>query len=185
MNLDKIEALNIVKKYVQNPGLIKHMMAVGAGMRAYAKHFGEDEEKWEIVGILHDFDWEIHPDKERHPLEGSKILRKLGVSEEIIRAILSHADYTGVERISMMEKTLFAVDELTGLITACALVRPNKKLAEVDVDSVKGKWNKKGFAAGVNRADIESGARDLGVELDDHIAFVLASMQKKSDELGL
>ena len=183
--MNKTEALDIVKKYVKNPGLIKHMLAVGAAMRAYAKIYQENEDKWEIVGILHDFDWEIHPDMERHPIEGSKLLREIAVSEEIIRAIMSHAKYTGVSRETKMEKALFAVDELTGLITACALVRPNKKLTEVDVDSGKGKWNKSGFAAGVNREDIESGASELGVELDEHIKTVLEAMQGIAKELGL
>lgn len=183
--MNKTEALDIVKKYVKNPGLIKHMLAVGTAMRAYAKIYQENEDKWEIVGILHDFDWEIHPDMERHPIEGSKILRELGVSEEMIRAILSHAPYTGVSRDTKMEKTLFAVDELTGLITACALVRPSKSIHEVNVEVVKGKWHKSGFAAGVNRADIESGARELGVELDEHIETVLEAMQGIADDLGL
>jgi putative nucleotidyltransferase with HDIG domain len=184
MNRD--HALKIVREFVKNENLVRHMLAVEAAMAAYAKKFGEDEEKYRIVGLLHDFDWEIHPTLEGHPQEGSAILRERGVSEEIIRAILSHAPHTGVSRDSNLEKAIFAVDELTGLITTTALVRPSKKIADVEVSSIKKKWKDKGFAAGVNRAEVEEGARELGVDLwNEHVPLVLGAMQSIAGDLGL
>jgi putative nucleotidyltransferase with HDIG domain len=184
MNRD--DALKIVREHVKNESLVRHMLAVEAAMAAYAKKFDEDEETYRIAGLLHDFDWEIHPTLEDHPLKGSQILRERGVSEEIIRAILSHAPFTGTSRDSNMEKALFACDELTGLITTTALVRPSKKIAEVEIKSIKKKWKDKGFAAGVNRQDVEDGARELGVDLwEEHVPTVLKAMQEIADDLGL
>ena len=184
MNRD--QALLIVREYVKNENLVKHMLAVEAAMASYALHYGEDEEKWRILGLLHDFDWEIHPTLEDHPSKGAEILRKKGVDEEMIRAIQSHAPHTGVTRDSLMEKSLFAIDELTGLITTTALVRPSKKIADVKVKSIKKKWKDKSFAAKVNRTEIEEGTTDLGVNLwEEHVPRVLAAMQGISEDLGL
>ena len=179
------EAYQILTEYTKNPNLIKHALAVEAGMRAYARKYGEDEEKWGVVGLLHDFDYEIHPTLDLHPQKGSEILRQKGVSEEIIRAILSHASHTGVPRQSVMEKTLFACDELCGFITAVALVRPSKKIAEVEVSSVKKKFKDKAFARQVSREDIFKGAEELGIPIEEHIATVLKGMQAIAEELGL
>lgn len=180
------QALAIVREYVKNENLVRHMLAVEAAMAAYARVFGEDEEKWRVAGLLHDFDWEIHPTLEGHPQKGSEILRQKGVDEEIIRAVLSHAPHTGVQRESRMEKALFACDEITGLVTTTALVRPSKKIADVEVKSIKKKWKDKAFAAGVNRQEVEDGAKDLGVDLwEEHIPMVLKAMQGIADDLGL
>jgi putative nucleotidyltransferase with HDIG domain len=179
------EALNIMHDHVTNENLRKHMYAVAEAMRAYARKYGEDEDKWAAVGILHDFDWEIHPNAEEHPVKGSKILKEKGWSDEIRRAILSHADYTGVARESLMEKVLFACDELSGFIVACALVQPSKKLEDVKVESVKKKMKKKEFARNVNRDDITKGAEELGVPLDEHIEFVLNALKENADKFGL
>lgn len=182
------KAWEIVKKYVKNENLRRHMLAVEAGMEKYYEYFsinhiGEKDE-WRIVGLLHDFDWEIHPTLEEHPQKGEKILANLGVDENLRRAILSHADHTGVPRLTLMEKALFAVDELTGLIVATALVK-GRKLENVTVESVLKKWKQKSFAAGVNREDIERGAADLGVPLTKHIEIVLSGMKQIAGELGL
>jgi putative nucleotidyltransferase with HDIG domain len=179
------KALEIMHEFVKNENLRKHMYAVSEAMRQYAHKYGEDEEKWAVVGLLHDFDWEIHPNAEEHPVKGSEILKERGYSDEILRAILSHADYTGVTRESLMEKTLFAVDELTGFIIACALVQPSKKLADVKVESVRKKFKKKEFARQVSREDMINGAEGLGVDLNEHIAFVLNAMRGIEDKLGL
>ncbi len=183
MNRD--EAYNIVTEYVKNPNLIKHMLAVEAAMRFYARKFGEDEEKWAVAGLLHDFDWEIHPTMEEHPLAGEPILREKGVPEEIIHAVMSHADHTGVPRETLMEKTLFACDELTGLITAVALVRPSKALYDLKAKSVKKKWKDRSFAAGANREEMEKGAEELGIELWEHVTNVIQAMDAIADELDL
>lgn len=190
MSPSRDEALALLKEHTQNGNLVKHMLAVEAAMRAYAQRFNESEEQWGMAGLLHDFDYEKYPNHEHHPKEGHpsvgvKLLRERGFSEEICQAILGHADYTGVPRESLMAKALYACDELTGLIVAVALVRPSKKIAEVTVDSVKKKWNDKAFARGVNRQDIEKGAQELGVPLDEHIYTVLKAMQKIASELGL
>lgn len=186
MKITRDLALQIVREHVKNENLVRHMLAVEAAMAAYATKFGEDEEKYRITGLLHDFDWEIHPTLEEHPQKGAEILRSRGVDEEIIRAIQSHALHTGVTRDSTMEKALFAIDELTGLITTTALVRPSKKIADVEVSSIKKKWKDKGFAAGVNRSDVENGAQDLGVDLwTEHVPTVLSAMQSIATELGL
>lgn len=180
------EALVIVREYVKNEHLVRHMLAVESAMAAYAKKYGEDEEKWRVTGLLHDFDWEIHPTLEGHPQKGSEILKEKGVSDEIIRAIMSHAPHTGVSRDTLMEKALFAIDELTGLITTTALVRPSKKIADVEVKSIKKKWKDKGFAAGVNREEVELGTKELGVDLwEEHVPMVLHAMQGIAEDLGL
>jgi putative nucleotidyltransferase with HDIG domain len=179
------QALKIVRKYVKNENLIKHMLAVEAAMIAYAKKFGEDEQRWAIAGLLHDFDWEIHPTLEEHPQKGAPILKKEGVDDEMIEIIQSHAPHTGVERDTLIKKTLFACDEVTGLITAVALVRPSKKLEDVKVKSIKKKFKDKAFARGVNRQEVQEGAQELGVELWEHVGFVLESMKQISSTLGL
>ena len=186
--MNRAEAWDLVCEYTQSPHLRRHMLAVEAAMRGYARHFGADEEKWGLVGLLHDFDYERYPDvaTDGHPNKGAPILRQQGVDEEVIRAILSHAtEVTGVERQTQMEHTLYAVDELTGLITAVALVRPSKDIRDVTVKSVNKKWNTRGFAPGVNREDIEAGAAALQVDLQEHIAIVLAAMQSAAATLGL
>ncbi len=183
--MNREDALSIVHKYIRNPNLVKHMLAVEAAMRFYAQKFGEDEEKWCVTGLLHDFDWEIHPTMEEHPSAGEPILRELGVSEEIIRAIQSHAVHTGIPRETLMEKALFACDEVTGLITAVALVRPSRALYDLKPKSVKKKWKDKSFAAGVNREEIAQGAEELGVELWEHVANVIQAMDNIAEDLGL
>ena len=179
------KALEIVREHVKNENLVNHMLAVEAAMRFYARKLGEDEEKWAVTALLHDFDWEIHPQAPDHPLKGVEILRERGIDEEIIRAILSHASYTGVSRDSVMEKALFACDEITGLITACVLVRPTKSIMDLKVKSVKKKWKVKSFAAGANREEIAEGAEDFGVELWEHTANVIEAMQGIAAELKL
>jgi putative nucleotidyltransferase with HDIG domain len=180
------EAFRIVTEYIRSENLIKHMLAVEAAMRAYARRYGEDEEIWGIIGLLHDFDWEVHPNLEQHPAEGAPILRERGVPEEMIRTILSHADHTGIPRETLCDRALFAVDELTGLITAVALVRPSRDIQDVSVNSIKKKWKDRAFAVGANRDDIEQGCRDLGVDLwEDHVPLVLQAMQAIAGELGL
>jgi putative nucleotidyltransferase with HDIG domain len=179
---------SLVNEWTQAPHLVRHMLAVEAAMRAYARRFGEDEDLWGLVGLIHDFDYEKHPDLtvEGHPVVGSRVLRDKGVPEEIIRAILAHAsEYTGVHPESRMEKTLIAVDELTGLITAVTLVRPSRAIADVEVKSIKKKWKDKLFAAAVNRQEIEHAAEELGVPLDEHLQIVLDAMKGEAAALGL
>jgi putative nucleotidyltransferase with HDIG domain len=183
--MNREEALAIVHEFIKNENLARHMLAVEAAMRFYAKKYGEDEDLWGIVGLLHDFDWEIHPDLESHPQGGAPILRQRGVPEEIIHAVLSHADHTGVARENTMEKALFACDELTGLIIAVALVRPSRSLADLTSKSVKKKWKDRAFAAGANREEIERGAKELGVELWEHVDNVIQAMRPMAAELGL
>ncbi len=163
----------------------KHALAVEAAMRHYAGYFHEDPEQWGIVGLLHDFDYEKYPSLTDHPYQGQEILKQAGYSDEILQGIMAHAPHTGTKRETNMQKTIFAVDELTGFIVAVALVKPDKKLSAVDVTSVKKKLKQKAFAAGVNRADIEQGAKDLGLTLEDHIANVLTALQSISNQLGL
>lgn len=179
------EALALVHEYVRNDNLVKHMLSVEAAMVFYAEKFGEDVEKWAVTGLLHDFDWEIHPTLEEHPAAGEPILRARGVPEEIIRAVLSHADHTGVPRQTRMEKALFACDEITGLITAVAYVRPSRSLLDLEASSVKKKWKDKAFAAGANRAEIEKAAAEFGVELWEHVGNVITAMRRIAPELGL
>jgi putative nucleotidyltransferase with HDIG domain len=179
------EALAIVHEYVKNENLVKHMLAVEAAMRFYAQKMGEDVETWGVTGLLHDFDWEIHPTLEHHPQSGIPILRERGVPELICRAILSHADHTGIPRQSEMEKALFACDEITGLITAVALVRPSRSLHDLEVKSVKKKWKDKSFAAGAYRDEIARGAEAFGIDLWEHTANVIQAMQQIAPALGL
>lgn len=183
--MDRNQALSIVNQYIKNPNLLNHMFAVEAAMRFYARKFNQDEELWGIVGLLHDFDWEIHPTLEEHPLAGAPILRENGVSEEIIRAVLSHADHVNIPRESLMEKTLAACDELTGLITAVALVRPSRSLYDLSASSVKKKWKDRAFAAGANRDEMVRGAADLGIELWQHVDNVILAMREIAPQLGL
>jgi putative nucleotidyltransferase with HDIG domain len=175
----------LLTEFTQSESLRKHALAVEACMRAYARKAGGDEELWGLVGLLHDFDYEKYPSLEDHPYKGSEILKERGYSEEIRRAILSHAEYTGVARVSPMEKTLFACDELAGFITACALVKPGKSLAEVGAPSVRKKMKDKAFARNVHREDIVEGAAGLGVDLEEHIAFCIDAMRGVARELGL
>jgi putative nucleotidyltransferase with HDIG domain len=179
------QALRIVKEYVQNQNLINHMLCVEAAMRFYAKLHQADEEVWAAAGLLHDFDWEIHPTLDGHPQLGVPILRKKGVSEEIIRAILGHSDHTGVQRLSLMEKMLYACDEVTGLVTAVALVRPSKSVYDLTASSVKKKWKDRAFAAGANREEIARGAEEIGIDLWVHIDNVILAMRKIAPEVGL
>jgi putative nucleotidyltransferase with HDIG domain len=183
--MNREEALAIVREFVKNENLIRHMLAVEAAMRFYAVKSGEDPELWGAVGLLHDFDWEIHPDLERHPQAGAPILRQRNVPEEIVHGVLSHADHTGVTRDNRMEKALFACDELTGLITAVALVRPSRSLSDLTAKSVKKKWKDRAFAAGANREEIERGAAEFGVELWEHVDNVILAMRPIAAELGL
>lgn len=181
MNRD--DALALMERHIQTDNLRKHCLAVEAAMRAYAQKFGADEELWSVVALVHDHDWEEAPDT--HPQAGADRLKQLGYSDEVVDAVLSHADYTGVPRQTLLDKTLYAVDELTGLLTAVALVRPSKSLLDVDLAAVKKKWKDKAFARGAKREDIAAGAAELGVPLDEHIEFVLAAMKGKAAELGL
>jgi putative nucleotidyltransferase with HDIG domain len=179
------EAFEIVKTYVQNENLIRHMLSVEAAMRFYAEKFGQNAETWGTVGLLHDFDWEIHPDAETHPLEGAPILRAAGVPEEIVHAILTHADHAGYPRETLMEKALYACDEVTGMITAVALVRPSHSLYDLEAKSVRKKWKDKAFAAGANRQIMEQGAQELGIDLWEHIDNVIIAMRRIAPQLGL
>ena len=161
------------------------MLSVEACMAAYARKYGEDEEKWAVTALLHDFDWEIHPQAPDHPMKGEPILAERGVSEEIRRAILSHANYSGVARESLLEKSLFACDELAGFLTACAYVKPGRSIAEVEVKSVRKKLKDKAFARAVNRDDVINGAAEMGLDLDEHIAFCIEAMKERAASLGL
>lgn len=180
------QAWTLVCEWIQNPNLRKHLLASEAAMRAYAGKFGEDEETWGKIGLLHDLDYERCPSQDAgHPFVGVEELRRRGVPEAWTRAVLSHADYSGVTRESRLEKTLYAVDELVGFITAVALVRPSRRLDDVDVAAVRKKMKDKAFARGVNREDVVKGAEGLGVPLDEHIAFVITALQQIAPELGL
>src|SRR5437588_11155813 len=180
------EGWAILNEQTKNPNLIKHMVAVEAVMRTYARRFGEDEAAWGLAGLLHDLDYEKHPSQEAgHPFVGVGMLRERGLDESLCRAILSHADYSGVPRVSRMEKALFAADELSGFVIAVALVRPTKALADVDVTSVKEKMKDKAFAKGVRREDIVKGAEEMGMPLEEHIAAVITALQGIAPELGL
>jgi putative nucleotidyltransferase with HDIG domain len=184
------DAWKLLCEYTTSESLRKHALAVEACVRAYARKNGADEELWGNAALLHDFDYERWPNLEHHPTvghpyEGSGILRQAGYPEEMIRAILSHADYSGVARSSALEHTLFACDELSGFLTACALVKPSKKIADVETASVKKKLKDKAFARGVNRDDVVNGAAELGIPLDDHIAFCIEAMRAAADSLGL
>ena len=179
------QAWSIVCEFVQTDGLRRHVLAVETCVTAYARKFGEDETKWGNTALLHDFDWEIHPQAPDHPMKGEAILATRGVEEEIRRAILSHANYSGVPRESLLEKTLFACDELAGFLTACSYVKPGRSIHEVDTKSVRKKLKDKAFARSVNRDDILRGAAELSVDLDEHIEFCIRAMQARASELGL
>jgi len=185
VGMNRGQALEILYEFTKSESLRKHALAVEACVTAYARQLGEDEEKWSVTALLHDFDWEIHPVLPDHPTKGEPILAERGVSDEIRRAILSHADFTGVPRVSRLEKTLFACDELAGFITAVSYVKPHRSVYEVDAPSVRRKMKDKAFARSVNREDIVNGARELGVELDEHIAFCVLAIRERADELGL
>lgn len=180
------EAWGIVQKFVKNKNLQKHMLYVEAAMAAYAQKTGDDEERWRVAGLLHDFDWEIHPTLDEHPQKGAALLKDLGVDDDMVRTIQSHAVHTGVKREKQIDKALFACDEITGLIVATALVRPDKSLASVSVKSIKKKFKQPSFAAGVNRKEVEQSAKELGVDLwEEHVPMVLKAMQSISSDLGL
>lgn len=181
------DAWALLTEHTHNPGLIKHALAVEAAMRAYAAKYGEDEELWGIAGLIHDFDYEEHPEigPEHHPMAGVRILEEKGWPREIIEAVKGHATYLNVPRETLMAKALFAVDELTGLIIACVLVRPDKDIAGLQVSSVRKKWKDKAFARGVNREEIERGAAELGIDLNEHITFVIEALKPVAAELGL
>jgi putative nucleotidyltransferase with HDIG domain len=184
------DAWKLLCEYTESESLRKHMLAVETCVRAYARKQGADEETWGLAALLHDFDYERWPNQEHaadreHPAEGAKILREKGYSEEIIRAILSHADYSGVARESALEHTLFACDELAGFLTACSYVRPSKSILDLEVDSVKRRLKDKAFAKGVNREDVRKGAEELGVPIEEHIRFCIEAMRAEADALGL
>lgn len=183
--MDREKAWQIVCEFVQSEALRRHALAVETCVAAYARKLGEDEQKWSITALLHDFDWEIHPQAPDHPMKGEPILASRGVDEEIRRAILSHANYSGVPRVSPLEKTLFACDELAGFLTAISYVKPSRSIHEVDAASVRKKMKDKAFARAVSRDDIVNGALELGVDLDQHIAFCIQAMQQNAAALGL
>ena len=183
--MDRDQAWQVVCEFTGNENLRRHALAVEACVLAYARKFGEDQSKWSVTALLHDFDWEIHPQAPDHPMKGEPMLASRGVSDEIRRAILSHANYSGVTRDSLLEKSLFACDEISGLLTAVALVKPQRSLAEVDVASVRKKMKDRAFARSVNRQDIVDGAAELGVPLDEHIETCIRAMQAIAGELGL
>ena len=183
--MERSQALSIVQEFVKSPNLINHMLSVEAAMRFYARRLGEDEELWGLTGLLHDFDWEIHPTLEEHPQAGAPILRERGVPEEIIRAILSHADHTGNPRETTMQKALYACDEITGLVTAVAYVRPSRSLYDLTSSSVKKKWKDKAFAAGANRDEISRATEEFGMELWEHTDNVILALRAIAPQLGL
>ena len=182
--MNREESWELLREWTESDSLLKHMLAVEAAMRAYARKFGEDEERWGIIGLLHDMDYEKHPTPAEHPTVGVAELERRGYPEDVRRAILSHADYLDVPRETPMEKTLYAVDELSGFVVACALVRP-ERLEGLKAKSVRKKMKQKSFAASVNREDITSGAEELGVDLNEHIDFVVAALRERADALGL
>lgn len=183
MTRDK--ALALVREFVKNEGLVRHMLCVEAAMRFYAEKFGEDVETWGLLGLIHDFDWEIHPTLEQHPTAGSAILRERGIPEELIQDILSHANHTGVPRDTLRRKALYACDEITGFITAVALVRPSRSLYDLEPSSVKKKWKDKAFAAGAERANIEAATAEFGIDQWEHVGNVIAAMRRIAPDLGL
>jgi putative nucleotidyltransferase with HDIG domain len=183
--LTRDAALEILHEFTKSESLRKHALAVESCVAAYARKFGEDENKWSVTALLHDFDYEMHPEAPDHPMKGEPILASRGVPEEIRRAILSHANYSGVPRESALEKTLFACDELAGFITAVSLVKPGRSVHEVDTKSVRKKLKDKAFARSVSREDIVNGATELGVEFDEHVDFCIRAMQERAKELGL
>ena len=183
--MQREQALDIIHNYIKNPNLVNHMLCVEAALRFYARKLGQDEELWAVTGLLHDFDWEIHPTLEEHPQAGAPILRQLGVPEEIVHAILSHGDHLGIQRVTLLEKALFACDEVTGLVTAVALVRPSRSLYDLEASSVKKKWKDRAFAAGANREEIACSAEEFGVELWEHVQNVIVALRAIAPQLGL
>jgi len=183
--MDRDQAWSILCEFTKSDSLRRHALAVEACVAAYARKLGEDETQWSVTALLHDFDYEMHPDAPDHPMKGEPILAERGVDEPIRRAILSHANYSGVPRVSPLEKTLFACDELAGFLTAVSYVKPSRSIQEVDVKSVRKKLKDKGFARSVSREDIHNGAAELGIELDAHIEFCIRAMQARAAELGL
>lgn len=183
--MNREEGYTIVSEYVENENLIRHMLSVEAAMSFYADKYSEDVDLWGLAGLLHDFDWEIHPTLEQHPQDGAPILRERGVPEPVIRAIQSHADHTGVPRQSLMEKALYACDEITGLIVAVALVRPSRSLYDLKVKSVKKKWKDRAFAAGANRDEIKQAVEEFGVPLWEHTSNVILAMRGAAPQLNL
>ena len=183
--MDRDTALKVVEEHAKSESLRKHLLAVETCMRAFARQAGEDEELWGVAGLVHDFDWEVCPTPEEHPTFGADILRKRGFPEEIVRAMLSHGNHTGISRDSLMEKALYARDELSGFVTAVALVRPTRSLSDTKVSSVKRKMKDRRFAASVSREDIVQGAEELGVDLDQHIQFVIDALKPIASRLGL
>jgi putative nucleotidyltransferase with HDIG domain len=183
--MDRERTIEFLRNHVKTEMLMKHLFSVEASMRGYARKFGEDEHRWGIAGLLHDFDWEICPTPQDHPTFGAQILRDHGYPEDMIRAVLTHGEHTGIPRESLMEHSLFAVDELSGFIRAVALVRPSKSLDDVSPRSVRRKMKDKAFAKDVNRVDIQKGADELGVDLDEHIAFVVESMKPVAGQIDL
>jgi len=182
---DRESCWNILSEYTKSEALIKHALSVETCVRAYAQKFNEDEAYWGNVALLHDFDYEMYPTAEEHPYKGSEILKENGFDEEFRKAILSHADYTGVARVTLLEKVLFACDELAGFITAVTYVRPSKTVDEVEVKSVKKKLKDKAFARAVSREDIRKGTEELGVPIEEHIEFCIIAMRKNKEALGL
>jgi putative nucleotidyltransferase with HDIG domain len=183
--MEREQAWDLLCEYTKSESLRKHALAVEACVAAYARKFNEDEGKWSLTALLHDFDYEIHPDAPDHPMKGEPILEERGIDPEIRRAILSHANYSGVSRDSLLEKTLFACDELAGFLTACSYVKPNRSIHEVETKSVRKKLKDKAFARSVNRDDIIEGAAGLGVDLDEHIEFCIEAMKQRASDLGL
>ena len=179
------EALSLVREYVKNEGLVRHMLSVEACLRFYAEKFGEDVEAWGQLGLIHDFDWEIHPTLDKHPMAGAPILRERGVPEDLIQDILSPGVDTGVPRNTLRRKALYACDEITGLVTAVALVRPSRSLSDLEPSSVKKKWKDKAFAAGTDRAEMEQATQEFGIELWEHVGNVITAMRRIAAELGL
>jgi len=185
MTLTRDAAWALLTEYTQNENLRKHALAVEAAVRGYARRFGEDEEAWGVVALLHDFDYDRYPDLKDHPFRGAEILRERGCPEWLVHAVLSHADHTGVARETRLEHTLFACDEMAGFVTAAALVRPSKSLMDLEAKSVVKRMKEKAFARAVNRDDLRRGAEEIGLPLDEHAANVIAFMREKADELGL
>jgi len=183
--MNREEALTLVREYVKSESLVRHMLSVETAMRFYAEKFGEDVEAWGLIGLLHDFDWEIHPTLEEHPQAGAPMLREHGVPEDIIQDILSHADHMNMPRDTSRRKAICACDEVTGLITAVALVRPSHSLYDLEAKSVKKKWKDKAFAAGTNREEMEHAAQEFGIDVWEHVDNVILAMRKIAPELGL
>jgi putative nucleotidyltransferase with HDIG domain len=183
--VNREEALNLVREFVKSESLVKHMLSVEAAMRFYAGKFGEDVESWGMIGLVHDFDWEIHPNLEQHPSDGAPILRQRGLAEDMIQDILSHGEHLGIPRDTLRRKALYACDEITGLITAVCLVRPSRSILDLETSSVKKKWKDKSFAAGTNREVMAQAAADFGVELWEHVGNVVVAIRGIAPELGL